>query len=123
MEIVMQVSQATALQRLVRPAALAIAFGAFALAGSAASAADCVNGYRTLDNVVILVCDEAEDLSGATALFAEPAPAEIAPIVTGSVPPATSGPMVVEDIADCQPGKYRMVYWEDQNLMLACGND
>jgi hypothetical protein len=120
----MRVDTSSAFGRLLKPAAFAIALGAFAVPGSVANAAECVNGYRTLDNEVILLCDEAEDISGATALLAVPAPSPTAPVAAGSIPPAAArGPMVVEDIADCQPGMYRMVYWEDQNLMLACGSN
>ena len=30
--------------------------------------------------------------------------------------------MMVDDMADCAPGLYRMVEWEDANVILACGN-
>ena len=42
-----------------------------------------------------------------------------APAVTGATRPNS---MMVDDMADCAPGLYRMVEWEDANVILACGN-
>ena len=101
------------------PSAFAIALGALAIATTPASAAECLNGYQTLGNDVIALRDPGIDLSERNASFPQPAPEVDAPAVTGATRPNS---MMVDDRADCAPGLYRMVEWEDANVILACGN-
>lgn len=109
---------------LTRSLALAGLVAAACLGASAASAADCVNGYRTIGNDVIVLCDPASDPLGSTALYGT-APGTAAPAITGSVPApaARTAPrnLMAESPADCQPGQY----WsydlaESGNVMLRC---
>jgi len=99
--------------------AFAIAFGALAIAATPASAAECLNGYQTLGNDVVVLCDGGVDLSERTASFPQPLPEVDAPAVTGAT---RSNSVMVDDMADCAPGLYRMVQWEDANVILACVN-
>jgi len=91
--------------RLVRPAALAAVFGAATVAALPANAAECLNGYRTLPNQVIVLCDR--ELGAARAQF--PNTGVVAPLTTGSIQPRGEfGSMVVDDARNCQPGKFWM---------------
>ena len=104
------------LRRLAKPAALALALAAV---GSMANAADCVNGYRTLPNQVILLCDSLGDLSDRRALMSEgSASAVTSGISEPDVRPSRA--VVADDIGECRPGMYRMMYWENGSMMLPC---
>jgi hypothetical protein len=106
--------------RLARPALLGFALAGFAAAAPAASAADCVNGYRTLGNQVIVQCDEVPGASASTAQFPGRDPLFAEPATTGSVSAARSGRMVVDSIGDCQAGSYRIMEKEDGDVIIAC---
>jgi hypothetical protein len=109
------------LRRLARPAALTAVVAATLGAGSVAHAADCVNGYRTLGNQVILLCEDAGP-GQSTALFPQAAPpvAPAEPMTTGSAAPRRSGSIMVDSVEDCEPGMYWTYYLEDGEVTLAC---
>jgi hypothetical protein len=108
---------ADTLLHLAGPAAFA---ALLAVSASAANAAECVNGYRTLPNQVIFLCDDGAALSERQALLSEPAAPAAAPVVSGTAGAPSSRAMLADDIADCQPGMYRMMYWENGSMMLSC---
>lgn len=108
-------------KRFAAPAFLASALAAYGGLFSTASAADCLNGYRTLGNQVVVACDADVGPTGSTALYRRSAPpATAVPTVTGAVPPRAGGSIMVEDIEDCRPGLYRTYYLEDGEVILAC---
>lgn len=107
---------------LTRGIALAGFVAAACLGASAASAADCVNGYRTIGNDVIVLCDPGSDPFASSAQFDEPA-------ITGSLPAPAPAPalrpaprnLMADSPQDCQPGQY----WsyelaESGSVMLRC---
>jgi len=118
-------SRSFAAQPAFLTGSLAIAglLAAACLGTSAASAADCVNGYRTLGNGVIALCGEATDSFGATALY-RAAPEAAAPEITGSLPGVVrSAPrnLMAESAQDCQPGQYwSFELAETGDVLLAC---
>jgi len=71
------------------------------LVPSAASAAECVNGYRTLGNQVIVLCGEAARHADALALHGN----AIAPAPETAVPHN----MMAPSIGECRPGMYRSI--------------
>jgi hypothetical protein len=100
---------------LTRTLAFAGLIAAATLGASTANAADCLNGYRTLPNEVIVLCDDAGP-SSATAFYADSA-------AEAPAAPATAVPgrrMVVDSIADCEPGAYWMLEKADNETVLAC---
>ena len=103
-----------------RLALFALALAGFAATASAANAADCVNGYRTLGNQVIVQCDDTSGTTASTAQFPGGNPVFTEPATTGSVSPARSGRMVVDSIGDCQAGSYRIMEKEDGDVIIAC---
>ncbi len=114
-------AETDALRRLARPAALAAAVAITLGAGPVAHAADCVNGYRTLGNQVILLCEDAGP-GQSTALYPRAAPsvAPAEPVTTGSIAPRRSGSIMVDSVEDCEPGLYWTYYLEDGEVTLAC---
>ncbi len=81
--------------------AVAVAAGVSWLGVSAASAQDCVNGYRTLGNGVIALCDEAGPAGGLPADYREDMQGTEAfdieePMVTGSIAPSPGGALPPE---------------------------
>jgi hypothetical protein len=95
--------------------AIFAALALFIMAGaSAAEAADCVNGYRTLGNGVILLCDDAA--AEPRAFFDEEADAGV------PLAPAAARPrgLMADGIENCAPGLYRMMEWENGSMLLAC---
>jgi hypothetical protein len=111
---------------LTRSLAVAGLLAAACLGTSAASAADCVNGYRTIGNDVIVLCDDGPSAFGATALYQ--APEAAAPQIVGSLPDAVrpasrsmSRSMMADSAQDCQPGQYwSFALAESGNVLLAC---
>ena len=85
---------------------------------SGASAAECVNGYRTLGNGVILACvdtvpaEAVASYESSPGFVAAPAPA---PLVGGG-----KGTRIADGWRDCQPGRYRIINWEDDDMLMAC---
>lgn len=101
-------------RRFRAPLALAIGIGALAATASVASASECINGYLTLGNDVIVLC-EAAGPAGSTALFpgAAPPPAP--------VPQSRSGSMMADSVEDCLPGKFWTLETEGGgDLLMAC---
>ena len=107
---------------LTRSLAVAGLLAAACLATSAASAADCVNGYRTIGNDVIVLCDDGPSAFGATALYQ--APEAAAPAIAGSLPDAVrpaSRSVMADSAQNCQPGQYwSFALAESGNVLLAC---
>ncbi len=82
---------------------VATALAALAMT-SASRAQECVNGYRTLGNGVIVACQV-----GTTARTTPPAaadPAATRPVSSSSRQPARSGSLMVDNIVECKPGHY-----------------
>jgi hypothetical protein len=111
-----------AFARLGIPLALAGGLGAFAATVSVANAAECINGYQTLGNQVIVLCDHQAGPSESTALYPRPAPLSALgePATTGSIGPRRSGSMMADGFESCQPGMYWMYHLEDGEVILAC---
>lgn len=89
------------------PIAVAAACAALLGATSLASAADCVNGYRTLPHQIIQLCGDAAGLNARAELRRKagaPAPRK----------------MMVEDPSQCQPGLYWMKEWENGTALMRC---
>ncbi|MGH6924949.1 MAG: hypothetical protein ACRED5_14545 [Propylenella sp.] len=116
------VGLAAAVARLGIPLALAGGLGAFAATVSVANAAECINGYQTLGNQVIVLCGDEAGPSQSTALYPQPAPLSALnePAATGSIEPRRSGSMMADGFENCQPGMYWTYYLEDGDVILAC---
>ena len=99
--------------------ALAIAGVSAGMAfATGASAAECVNGYRTLGNDVTLACEGAAP-SPALASF----PSEDRSVVAPAAAALGSGgarPLIADSWGNCQPGQYRIIKWEEHDMLLAC---
>jgi len=117
--------------------AIATAAGVGLFAFSAVSAQECVNGYRTLGNGVVSLCEEAGIAGGLPADYREEGQGTEAfaieePLVTGSIataaqpgtlpaeyredamaPEGLEGPMVTGSIGTAQPGSLPPDYRED----------
>ena len=108
---------------LIRGVVIGGFLAAAGLGISAASAADCVNGYRTIGNDVIVLCDDGPSALGATALY-QAGPEAAAPEIVGSLPDAVrpaSRNMMADSAQDCQPGQYwSFALAESGNVLLAC---
>ena len=108
---------------LTRGLAVAGLLAAACLGTSAASAADCVNGYRTVGNDVIVLCDDGPSAFGATALYQAP-PEAAAPEIVGSRPGAVrpaSRSVMADSAQHCRPGQYwSFALAESGNVLLAC---
>ena len=108
---------------LTRGLAIAGFLAAASLGTSAASAVDCINGYRTIGNDVIVLCDDGPSAFGATALY-QAAPEAAAPEIVGSLPDAVrpaSRSVMADSARDCQPGQYwSFALAESGNVLLAC---
>jgi hypothetical protein len=111
-----------------------LALAAFAAAGmafaSSASAADCVNGLRTLESGAILQCD------GGPTVYApvESAYTTATPEFTGAIPaggalmgsfnepyvPSESRSLIVDRPGDCTPGSYWYMQHDTSYTVMAC---
>jgi hypothetical protein len=104
------------LRSLGGPVAFGAAMLAFSALGTAAGASECLNGYRTIGEDVIVACEapnQAVVVPEAGLSFSETAPAEA---ISPSVPR-----VIMRSLNDCEPGSYRMMNWGDKGtMMLAC---
>jgi hypothetical protein len=106
-------------------AAAAAVAALFAVASPAkAGPADCVGGYRTLENNVVLRCDGGMPEAGLTGYQIT------GPEVTGSIAatvpaPATEAPLRslardANDPSGCTPGGYWYMQLDTSSIPLAC---
>ena len=79
-----------------------------------ASAAECVNGYRTLGNDVTLACEGAAP-SQALASFPSEDRVVVAPATA-----AAARPLIADSWSNCQSGQSRIIEWEEHDMLLAC---
>jgi hypothetical protein len=111
----------------------AAALAALGLAGSAASAQECVNGYRTLESDIIVPCGDgmagaaiAPPVVGGDVATTSATPPTYEPLTTGSIgaPPiadAGSGQIdAATSPSECMPGGYWWIESHDAATPMKC---
>ena len=99
---------------------------AFALAAAttlaavpAVKAQECINGYKTLGNGVVVSCQGGTTMRRA----GTPAANQTAPAATGAIrpkPPSSPVSRMVSDITECRPGYYWMQPARGGGRLLPC---
>jgi hypothetical protein len=111
----------------------AAAVAALGIAGSAASAQECVNGYRTLESDIVVPCGDgmagaaiAPPVVGTDAGMTSATPPTYEPLTTGSIavpPPAGAGSGQIDaatNPSECVPGGYWWIESHDAATPMKC---